>query len=132
MLQEKGNGCRLTFENVHWAYFNEPAVFEELKKHSGVLACLDNKQAMQGGGDVRDYLSAVGERLKTVHLCDFHADGRLALPGKGIFDFTDFFKRLKDTGYDGPLLMEVYSGDYQTYGDLRRSYEYLQNCLEKI
>lgn len=132
LAEESGNGCRVAYENVHWAFFNSPEFFSELKKLSGVYACLDIKQAMQSKISVYDYIDAIGgARLKNVHLCDYDQNGNLTLPGKGIFDFTALFRCLKEIGYAGPLMMELYQKNYDTYDDLKRGYEYLNNCLQK-
>ena len=64
-----------------------------------------------------------------MHLCDWHEDGKLAIPGEGIFDFTSFFRKLNDLGYTGPVLMELYAGNYRSFDDVKRSAEYLTNCI---
>ena len=71
----------------------------------------------------------MGKDLVTVHLCDYHEDGSLALPGKGSVDFVDLFRKLLDVGYDGPLLMELYAKNYDNFDQVKRSYEYLQKCV---
>ncbi|MFI3229483.1 MAG: sugar phosphate isomerase/epimerase [Bacillota bacterium] len=130
LLMSVGNGCRLTYETVHWAHFANPDFFENVKKYCDTFACLDIKQVMQSNIELEMYIKAIGDRLKNVHLCDYDSSGRLYAPGQGEFDFTTFFKRLYDIGYDGPMMMELYSGDYKDYGEIERSYEYLKNCLE--
>jgi|AGTN01.1.fsa_nt_gi Sugar phosphate isomerases/epimerases len=87
---------------------------------------------MQSGYSVYDYLDAIGDRLKNVHLCDFDENGKLSVPGKGTFDFVALFKRLSDMGYDGPLMLEVYAGDYENFEEVKRGAEYLRECLDKI
>lgn len=86
---------------------------------------------MQSGIDYQKYLEVMADRLATVHLCDYTEDGALAIPGRGDFDFVTFFKRLKDVGYDGVCLMEVYAKDYKDDGDLKEAYCYLLECLDK-
>lgn len=129
ILNETGNGLKLTYENVHWAYYNYPEFFGELKKKSRISACLDIKQAMQSGYSAYDYLDNIGDRLATVHLCDYNNEGKLCLPGKGTFDFVKLFKRLISDGFDGAALMEVYAGDYKSYDEILASYKFLQDCL---
>ena len=131
MLYEVGNGCRLAYENVHWTLFNFPDYYNNLKKYTNVNTCLDIKQAMQSKYSVYDYIDAMGEKLVNVHLCDFDDNGNLFVPGKGTFDFTKLFKVLLDNGYNGPLIMELYAGNYKSYDEILEGYEYLCNCLEK-
>ena len=39
---------------------------------------------------------------------------------------------LKDAGFDGAVLIEVYAGDYKDYIELKRSCDYLDEILYKI
>ncbi|MDE5755507.1 MAG: sugar phosphate isomerase/epimerase [Clostridia bacterium] len=126
------HGIDFCYENVHWTYFSTPQYFAKLKELCPKLSCtLDIKQAMQSGIDYTEYLAVMQDRLSTVHLCDYTVDGKLAIPGRGDFDFVTLFKRLADGGFDGPCLMEVYARDYQDDEDLKEAYEYLLNCSER-
>ena len=128
----KSFGGELTYENVHWAMYRNPQFIRELRKVVPELkTCLDIKQAMQSGIDYKEFLSADGDSLRTVHVCDYVGD-KLCPPGKGSFDFREFFERLNDTGYDGPIMVELYSRDYDTFEDVNESVYYLKNILEKI
>jgi sugar phosphate isomerase/epimerase len=64
-----------------------------------------------------------------VHLCDYNEDGSLALPGKGSFDFTKLFYTLLEMGYKGDAIIEVYPENYNTFDELVRCYDYLNQCL---
>lgn len=132
MLYTTSNGCRLAYENVHWTFFNSPEYFTELKKHTNVKTCLDIKQAMQSQRSVYDYIDAMGDRLVNVHVCDYDESGKLYIPGKGAFDFVQLFRRLNDNGYAGPIIMELYAGNYNSYEEIKQSYQYLQECMDKI
>lgn len=125
-------GIDFCYENVHWTYFSTPKYFEKLKELCPRLSCtLDIKQAMQSGIDYVEYLDVMQDRLATVHLCDYKNDGSLAIPGRGDFDFVTFFKRLKDRGYDGVCLMELYAKDYKDDIDIKEAYDYLLDCLDR-
>ena len=76
-------------------------------------------------------LKAIGNDLTTVHLCDYDEDRKLYIPGKGKFDFVELFKRLLDLGFNGSCLMEVYPQGYSTFEQLKESYNYLLECLDK-
>lgn len=123
-------GGELTFENVHWARYNRPEFIERMLEFIPDLkTCLDIKQAMQSGIDYKEYLKVAGKTIRTVHVCDWKDSGALCPPGKGIFDFKEFFSRLKDVGYDGPVMIELYSRDYDDYREVYDSVEYLKNLL---
>ncbi|MDI9487362.1 MAG: sugar phosphate isomerase/epimerase [Bacillota bacterium] len=131
MLYTISNGCRIAYENVHWTFFNSPEFFSTLKKYTSVRCCLDIKQAMQSKYSPYEYIDVMGDRLKNVHLCDYDSNGKLFLPGKGSVDFVKLFKYLLDKGYEGPLIMELYAKNYDSYEEILDSYEYLKNCLDK-
>lgn len=128
----KSYDIQLSYETVHWAYFSEPSYFENLKKRCPDLkATLDIKQIMQAGGDYKDFLKVIGKDLSTVHLCDYDEERRLFIPGKGKFDFVELFKRLIDNGFDGACIMEVYPQGYQSFEQLKQSYDFLLDCYNK-
>ena len=56
----------------------------------------------------------------------------MCLPGKGTFGFEELFKRLKDVGFDGAMLVEAYQRDYGDEKELAESVEYLSALAEKI
>lgn len=123
----------LSYENVHWALFNNPSFIENLRPYCPDLkTTLDIKQAMQGGLCYKDFIPAMGGTLNNVHISDFDKNGNLTVPSKGEVDFYDLFSRLRDVGYDGPVMLELYQNNYADYGELERAAHYLKNILEKI
>ncbi|HIY98644.1 MAG TPA: sugar phosphate isomerase/epimerase [Firmicutes bacterium] len=129
------HGITLTYENVHWAYFSVPEYFEKLSPLCPRLgATLDIKQAMQSRLDYADFMKVMGGRLKTVHLCNYTESGRLVMPHskEGVFDFRLLFKRLKDAGFDGACLIEVYSSCYSGFGEIKESLDYLNDIKESL
>lgn len=131
MREETGGRTEMCYENVHWAYFNEPDYFEDLKPYTDIKACLDVKQAKISGYSAEDYLAVMGNRLTNVHLCDYNEQGKTTLPGQGIFDFEKLFRTLVSSGYEGAAMIEIYASDYRSYDEIAKCYEYLNNCLYK-
>lgn len=125
-------GGELTYENVHWARYRSPEFIEKMHEYIPELkTCLDIKQAMQSGIDYKEFLKADKGTLRTVHVCDYDGD-RLCPPGKGSFDFKEFFKNLYGIGYDGPVMIELYSRDYDSFEDVKESVYYLKNISQQI
>ena len=125
-------GVRLCYENVEWALYSRPGLFALLKKDCPDLGgVLDIKQARITGYDWREYLADMGESLATVHVSDVTAEGKMCLPGRGVFDFAELFARLRDIGFDGAVLIENYARDYDEPDELRRSFEYLADLAAK-
>ena len=125
-------GVQLAYENVHWTYYSEPEYFLALKPRCPQLKMvLDIKQAMQSKISYREFLKAGEGRLVNVHLCDYLSDGTLTIPGKGVFDFVTFFSVLRDGGYDGNCMLELYSRNWQTLAEVEDSFFYVCQCAEK-
>lgn len=65
--------------------------------------------------EARAIVSAAIERtaghVAVAHAKDRFADGRFATAGQGVVDFADFIARLKDAGFDGPLVTHGLSAD---------------------
>jgi sugar phosphate isomerase/epimerase len=120
-------GITLCFENVHWAAFNYPDFFRQMKDYCpSVGAVLDIKQAWQSGYPWEEYLDAMGDRLRNVHLCD-HIGDKLCMTGKGEFPFGRLIEKLKKVNYGGSLIIEQYSGNYESTDEIKQSVEYIKN-----
>lgn len=122
-------GIELCFENVHWAAFNSPDFYREMKKVAPISTVLDIKQARQSGYDWKEYIDAMGSSIKNVHVSDV-LNGEIAMVGKGEFPFKEFIARLKDNGVDCPLIIEQYATNYEAFDEVGASVEYLKNILE--
>ena len=123
----------MSYETVHWAYFSYPEFFENLEKFSPSVKCtLDIKQVMQAGLNYRDFIPAMEGRINNVHLTDYDENGNILRPGKGVVDYYDLFSRLKGIGYDGPMMIELYSGNYDKYSDVKDCVDYLNDILGKV
>ena len=125
-------GVRLCLENVEWAICNRPEVFLELVKECpSLLGVLDTKQARIYGVDYGEYIKAMGDRIAHVHVSDIDGNGKMCLPGKGTFDFSELLNRLNGVGFDGPLLIEAYKEDYKEPQELKEACDYLDELLYK-
>ena len=125
------HNLQLSYETVHWTYFKEVEYFTKLKEVCPELKCtIDIKQIMQAGGDWRQFVSTLGSDISTVHICDYDNERSLHLPGRGIFDFKELFARLRDVGYDGACILEVYPESYNQYSELGNSLDYLRECMD--
>ncbi len=126
-------GVSLAYENVHWGYYNYIGFFNEIRKRTnGLKATLDIKQARQSGLEYKDFIDEMGSDIVTVHLSDINALGKMCLPGKGVTDFEDLFKRLADYGFNGALLLEVYKSDFNDFEELFSSLAYINDLAQKI
>lgn len=129
----KERGVRLCLENVEWALYNRPGLFQTFRQYCPDLGgVLDIKQAKISGYPYEAYLEDMGENLAYVHVSDYDGDGSMCLPGKGRFDFDTLLKRLRDGGFDGAIIIENYKNDYRELKELKDAYDYLLEKAEKI
>ena len=92
---------------------------------------LDIKQAMRAGCDPVTFVHAMGDRLCNVHVCDWHEDGTLCLPGEGCFDFDALMEALAEIGYDGPIIMEPYLKLIKSDEALLRSIAFMRDKMKE-
>lgn len=130
----KKHNVSLAYENVHWSYYNYIGFFNEMRKRTeGLKGTLDIKQARQSGIEYKDFIDEMKSDIVTVHLSDIDENGKMVVPSKkGTTDFYDLFSRLKDVGFDGAMLLEVYQNDYQSFEELFSSLDYVKNIAEKV
>ncbi len=124
-------GVTLQYENVHWCYSANTDYFNEMFKFIPNLnTCLDIKQARQSKIDYKEFLKVMKGHLTTVHVCDYDQNDNLKLPGHGVFNFKDLFRRLIDDGYNGPIMLEAYAKTYNSIDQLEYAFQFLKNELE--
>jgi sugar phosphate isomerase/epimerase len=76
----------------HLAIVLDPAnLFEQTSKKKAQLIVAQAVERLQG-------------RIAMAHAKDRAADGRFVTAGRGIVDFPDFIERLKQAGFDGPVV----------------------------
>ena len=125
-------GMVIGWENVCWCQLTEPSrVLEAKKALPQVCFTLDIKQAMRAGCDPVTFVHAMGDRLCHVHVCDWHEDGTLCLPGEGCFDFDALMEALAEIGYDGPIIMEPYLKLIKSDEALLRSIAFMRDKMKE-
>lgn len=68
--------------------------------------CPDVGHIAKGGMDPAEIIRQYRPLVNLVHYKDMYADGRWAPTGEGAIDFTTITQELKDTGYEGWIIME--------------------------
>ena len=120
-------GVCFTQENVSWCKSSDLTFLKKLYCNVPELRyTLDIKQAHRAGHAWEEYVDAVGDRIVNLHISDYTARTDYLLPGQGEVDFSALFSRLKQCGYQGNALVEVYSSDYTALEQLAHSRCYLE------
>ncbi len=102
MLPKRGNCLAASPEHIK--------LLRETFTHPLLGFCLDTGHAAISGGidGARDMLEAMGDRIIAFHLQDNtgNIDMHLA-PGKGLFDWNSFFKRVGTLDFPGHMTIEA-------------------------
>lgn len=129
----RGYGVNLCLENAAYYAFNRPDFFKKVKNYCPDLyGVFDLKQARRSGYPWQMYVAEMAGAIAYVHISDMDEKGRMCLPGKGIYDFVEIFKRLKGAGFDGNVLIEAYRGDYGEFAELKESVDFLKETADKV
>ena len=125
-------GVTLCLENGEWPTYTRGGLFSKINDDLPKLrTVLDIKQARISEYPYEAYIDEMGERLAYVHISDTDTKGKMCLPGKGTFDFDTLVRRLKDVGFDGAFLIEVYTDNYGDEKELKKSCDYIDEILYK-
>ena len=119
---------QLTLENVSWCFCREPDYALRLldtMQRNDLHFTLDVKQAVRSGVDPIAFVHAIGDRIDAVHCCDYRKDNGVLhymLPPYGEYVFCRLLNELKQRGFDGDVLVEVYSDTYDDVTELRDAF----------
>jgi len=93
---------------------------------------LDIKQAVRAKQDPYEMARAMAGSIVNVHINDNNRHKDCLPPGKGNFDFSKYFNVLKEGGYAGSLIIELYRHNYQNEEEILKSAEYLKKICKGV
>ncbi len=121
---------RVLWESVSWCSVATPEdVRILLKRIPDVEFVLDIKQVHQAGVDPLDMLRAMRGHVRHLHVLDWTADGKLCLPGRGVFDWQQFARVLREDGFDGAVILEPYAQLVESEQALLESIRFLRGVF---
>lgn len=95
-----------------------------------VMICFDTNHLLLESH--ADFLTAAKGRIASVHASDYDGkDERHWLPGQGIIDWTECYRRLRRSGYRDVFLFEVRKGN-ATCEELVRTYKKVVRTRKKL
>ena len=132
-LIEAGDAAGVTVaqENVSYCKSGDIHFLEMLKRELGASAkfVLDIKQVKRAGANPLHFVKSLGDSIVHLHLSDSnHSDDCMKI-GAGGFDFAELFSALKNIGYKGDAVVELYRENYDEYCDLSDCVEILKKLL---
>lgn len=90
---------------------------------------MDTKQAHRSGTTPLEMVRALGNSIKHVHFSDHGAAGDCLKFGFGDYDNKTLFSELKNCGYEGNLIIELYRSGYENAADLAENCSALDKFL---
>ena len=108
-----------------------PDELDRLMPLTRIAFCPDTGHLAAGGGDPAAIIRRYADRLQHVHLKDVRLDPLEFLPlGQGSVDFADVLAAVRESGYDGWLMVELdaYAGDPAEAAQISKTY--LDRLLE--
>lgn len=126
-------GVTVAQENVQRCRSRDPEFLRGMVRmlDGDVAFVFDNKQAVRAGVDYRDYIEAVGDRVVHLHLSDNGPSGDCLPLGQGTLDVKDLLARLRQKGFAGAALVELYGECLESREDVFRSLEYLKQLKQE-
>lgn len=130
----KEYGVSLCQENV--VHYKAEST-EYLKKMSRLIGSdfgitLDIKQARRAGTDEFELIRELHPFIKHIHVSDADGSRDCLPPGKGCYDFVKLFTLLKDIGYTGGIITELYKNSYTDDSEVTDGYLTLNSLLKSL
>lgn len=127
----KAEGVTLCQENVVHYRSESPAYLEKMRDALGddFAMVLDIKQARRTGIDPYVFIEKFADSICHVHISDYTAthDCVVPLAENAQFDFQHFFQTMREKGYAGDYIIELYENGYETPSQIADA----QNALKK-
>lgn len=125
-------GITVTHENVARCTAGDLDFLVKLKNALGDKArfTLDVKQAVRKGYSPYEFVKKLGKSIAHIHLSDFNDDTVCGLVGCGKLDFEKFCKELKNAGFDGSMILELYNWGFKNMEELGENYNYIKKVIE--
>lgn len=124
-------GVTVGQENISYCKSGSLDFLKRLREECGERTkyVLDLKQARRSGLSALEILDELGKDVIHIHVSD--ADGKSdCLPvGAGTENLALIVNRLKELGFDGALLIELYRSNYSEYEELAEGVKRLEKLL---
>ena len=126
--QTRKNGVTVLQENVVHFRAGEIEFLRSMRDILGDDAqfCFDIKQSIRSGYNPFDLLDEFYDNIKHFHISDHSLASDCLLPLNGKFNFPLFFETLKQKGYNGAFIIEVYKNAYHDFNEVFDSYKKLK------
>lgn len=130
----KPYGVTLCQENVNGYRSADPEFLADMVRILGddVNFTLDIKQSVRAGYTVPEIMEAMDYKIRHVHISDHSPAGDCLLPTRGNFDFSALMTDLKNHGYNGDYVIEVYQNAYQDHSEIFDAHKALIKKVDNL
>ncbi|MBQ2964010.1 MAG: sugar phosphate isomerase/epimerase [Clostridia bacterium] len=124
-------GITVSQENVVNYRSQSPEFIKRMSDYlgNGFALTLDLKQCRRAGEKATDFIDAVGEKIKAVHISDFTEGKDCIAPFEGEEDFNSIISALNNKGYKGNYLIELYSNGFENEAQIITAAEKFDKIL---
>ena len=108
-------GITVSQENVVHFRSQSPEFIKKMSEYLGddFSMTLDLKQCRRAGESPLDFIAAVGDKIDHIHLSDYTDFSDCTAPFEGKEDFVSIIKELKNKGYTGRYIIELYRKNFE-------------------
>ncbi len=127
-------GVTLLQENVVRFRACSPDFVRAMRAQLGEKAqfVLDFKQCRRSGVAVADMINAMGDAVRHVHISDADAAHDCLMPGAGSEDLKTPLSLLKNRGYDGAVIIELYRQNFDKLCELSDGVAVLRTIMTEL
>ncbi len=127
----KKYGVRICQENVVHHRSESPEYLKMMKDNIGddFSIVLDIKQAHRAGYSPYDFIDKLGDSIVHIHISDRNDEKDCITPLKGEFDFRKLFDTMKNKGYNGKYIIELYWWSYENADEITAAYNKLLEMI---
>lgn len=124
-------GVTLLQENVVRFRSSDNAYLRQMRRQLGDKArfVFDFKQCRRSGYDPAEVIEAMGGHIAHVHLSDGAGEKDCLPPGKGTADLRPVLNTLREQGFDGAVILELYRTNFKKPEELWESMRHIQRLL---
>lgn len=131
-LMGKAEGLKICQENVVHYRSESPDLLLRMGEYIGddFNMVFDIKQSVRTGIDPFLFAKKLHRYIRHIHISDHNSENDCFVPCKGgTFEFARFFSMMKDLGYKGDYIVELYEHGYENDEELKFAIKELKKLL---
>ncbi|MDD2417817.1 MAG: sugar phosphate isomerase/epimerase [Oscillospiraceae bacterium] len=128
----KENGITLLLENVAKNRSGDLNYIDNMRRLIGDKAqfTFDLKQSIRCGFKPSQVISAMSGAIRHVHISDCNPQHDCLVPGKGMIDYKELLTCLKENGFNGDIILELYRNNFRDVSDLIKGCRLLEDVIK--